>query len=144
MALTVTLEGIRSRILDSIKGRKLGLDQNGFLTGHPGDVRPITSHTSAGSTAITNYGVSLIHTTSNGSSFTLAAPFPGVGKTLIADTTGGGVVTLAAGSNFVTSASSTQTILTFASSYANQVNLFGLSTAAYMVAGALTTGVTIA
>lgn len=142
MALDATLEGVRSRVLDSVKGRKLGLTVEGFIAGIPAEVQPISSHTSLGSTLIPNYGISLIHTTTSGSNFTLQAPSPGIAKQLIQDTTGGGVVTLASGS-FQTSGSSTGTILTFASSYFSAISLQGLSTAIFFIRGALSSGVTL-
>jgi hypothetical protein len=47
-----TLEGVRNEILDSIKGRKLGLSNDGYLQGQT-DVRSaISGWTSAGSTVL--------------------------------------------------------------------------------------------
>lgn len=143
MALDATLEGLRSRILDSIKGRKIGLDPSGFLLGILGEIQPIQSLTSnTTGTTVPNYGIARIDTTA-GSSFSLQAPMPGVSKTLCQMSTGGAVITLASGT-FLTSLSSTQTFLTFGATYANLVRLLGLSTSVYMLGGALSTGVTIA
>lgn len=144
MARTTTLEGLRSDILTSIFGRRLGLDINEFLVGPKDHKVPVTAATSATSgTIIPNYGFTTLLSATGLIPWQLQAPEPGVRKELTATGSAAGVVTLVSGT-FQTSASSTQTALTFSSSYANTVSLMGISTSVYEISRALTTGVTIA
>ena len=108
MALDGTLEGLRSRVLDSIKGRKLGLGPQGYLQGQLAALEVVTGLTAgttliaaAASVALPNYGFSFVGSTltsgSTGSSgtggdYTLADPVPGVRKVLYNPSTSPGVV----------------------------------------------------
>lgn len=98
-----TLEQNRNSILDSIKGRKLGLNANDFLVAK-GVVDGIQSLTSGSTgTQVTNYGVtkldvttaaastaSSVGTTELGCAWSMAAPEPGVEKIVTkASATGG-------------------------------------------------------
>lgn len=138
MALTNTLEGIRSRIVTSIFGRRLGLDSNDFLIGCKDNIVPIEtiSSTASGQTLVA-YGASIIAATNASTdsalAMTLAAPIPGVEKFLVqtSSSTAGYAITLASG-QFVSSGSSAGVTLT--SLGANQsMTLMGLSTAAYLM-----------
>lgn len=133
MAQDATLEGIRSSVMDSIKGRKLGIDPTGLLVGQAGVRAPITALTSLSSGAtLAAYGLSTIFSASAGIPFLLAAPIPGVEKELLSISSGGGVVTLASG-NFQTTAGSTTTSVTFSGANGGYVRLMGISTAVYFV-----------
>ncbi len=138
MALTNTLEGIRSRIQTSIFGRRLGLDSNDFLVGAKDNIKPIeTISSTAASQTLAAHGVSVI-TATNASTdaalaMTLAAPIPGVEKFIsqMSSSTAGYAITLASG-QFISSGSSAGVTLT--SLGANQsMSLLGLSTAAYLM-----------
>lgn len=144
MALNNTLEGIRSRIITSIFGRRLGLDSNDFLVGCKDNIVPIEtiSSTAAGQT-LAAYGASIISATNASTdsalAMTLAAPIPGVEKFLVqtSSSTAGYAITAAGGAQFVSSGSSANVTLT--SLGANQsMTLVGLSTAVYL----MTRGVT--
>lgn len=138
MALTNTLEGIRSRIATSIFGRRLGLDSNDFLVGAKDNVKPIeTISSTAASQTLVAYGTSIISATNASTdsalAMTLAAPIPGVEKYLVqtSSSTAGYAITLASG-QFISSGSSAGVTLT--SLGANQsMSLVGISTAAYLM-----------
>ena len=105
MAIDVSLEGIRNRIVKSLYGRKFGLlngpgpkgstdiDSISLLGGIQGVVHPITTVTSAStaSTVVPAYGITLGRTTDSSgttSGWNLDNPIPGVRKTLQCQTTG--------------------------------------------------------
>lgn len=92
-----TLEQLRNSILVSIKGRKIGLTPGQFLAG-PKDLALGIQSLTSGSTAtqVTNYGITMLDVTTNaastasslgtteiGSAWTMAAPEPGVRKTVM-------------------------------------------------------------
>ncbi len=138
MALTNTLEGIRSRIATSIFGRRLGLDSNDFLCGVKDNIKPIqTISSTAAAQTIPAYGLTLI-TATNASTdaalaFVMDAPIPGVEKFLsqMSSSTAGYAITLASG-QFISSGSSAGAGLT--SLGANQsMSLIGISTAAFLM-----------
>lgn len=104
-----TLAQLRNNIITSIYGRRLGLNNNEFLVG-PKDIALATQSLTSGSTATTvlNYGItqldvttgaastaSSIGTTEIGCSWAMAAPEPGVLKTLMkVSSTGGSTMPL--------------------------------------------------
>jgi len=102
MAQNTSLEGLRSQIKTSIFGRRLGLDSDGFMVGPKQSRVQVEGVSSAGSTIVStavatplsNYGVSLVGATaaSGTTAYILAAPSPGVRKTLFVPTTGYAVV----------------------------------------------------
>jgi hypothetical protein len=74
MALTIP------SVLHSLYGRKLGLDKDGFVVGHPGPRDPVETSTAASTLAAS--GVSIL--SGSTASFTLpGAAAPGVRKTII-------------------------------------------------------------
>jgi hypothetical protein len=141
-----TLEGLRNQILDSVKGRKMGLDPNGFLVGPPDIRQPITAATSLTTgTVIPAYGLTTIQGPA-GTTWTLAAPIPGVIKHITAITTLLTAAVAVASGTILSSGSaiaSTLTRLTFDSSYANTVRLYGRSTSQYVLLDPLTSSVVI-
>ena len=150
MANGALLEELRSQVLDSIKGRKLGLDANNYLVGALAFRNPILGSTGGGSTVLSSataslvpYGVSMVGSsgTSAATSYTLQMPIPGVKKTLFVPTTGYAVVTVTtdatgagAGAFLCSTASVTSTyqIITFTGK-GNFVELIGLTTALWGV-----------
>lgn len=128
MAQTVTLEGLRSQILVSLFGRRLGFDSNDYLLGTKGVREPVQSLTSATTaTTVTFGGHANIASATGTIPFSLAAPVPGVVMTLFQSATAGGIVTLASGS-FVTTAGSTATAATF-TEQGDRLVIVGLTTA---------------
>jgi len=138
-----TLETLRSAILDSVKGRKLGLSPAGYLQGQLASVETqsglaaTTTLISTATAALTAYGVSLVGSTitSGATSYTLANPVPGVSKKLINISSGTATVTLdstAAGQAICSTVGSTGAILTFSGKGAS-IELLGLSTLHYQV-----------
>ena len=100
-----TLEQLRSSILTSVYGRRLGLKYGDFLVGPKALVRPIQQTLTSGTTAtgVTNYGItgldattgaastaSSVGSTELGCTWVMDAPEPGVEKVLYkASATGG-------------------------------------------------------
>lgn len=140
-----TLEGLRSQILDSIKGRKLGLDSNGYLVGQRATRAPVTAFTSNSTgTTIPAYGHTTIVCASAATIYNLAAPVPGVTKTISNLSTGGPKVVLESG-NIRGALGATNTFALWTASSSGQcLTLFGESSSVYQVVGALTTGITVA
>lgn len=140
MTQDASLEGLRSQILDSIKGRKLGLDVDGHLVGVP-DVRvPVLGTTANGTTLVSTatttikaYGVTLIGSsgTSGATGYQLNAPIPGVMATLFNPTTGYAVIgTSAAGGLVASSQGALSTLGTITlDGKGRMVQLMGLTTA---------------
>lgn len=152
MAQNTSLEGLRSQMLVSIFGRRMGLaagnaiqTQAEYLVG-PRALREQVQGVSSGSTIVTTavatplvpYGVSLIGASAASATtgYTLSAPVPGVRKILFVPTTGYAVVTVTtdttgagAGAFLCSTASVTSThqIITFAGK-GNICELIGLTT----------------
>lgn len=149
MAQDSSLEGLRSQTLKSILGRQLGIDSNDFLVG-PKDIRiQVNGWSSAGSTItstsvasnIPNYGVTVVGATgaSATTAYTLAAPTPGVRKSLFNPTTGGvTILTTGAGAFLCSTGSvtSTQGTITFPGK-GGCIELIGLTTALWGIIGNL-------
>ena len=122
MSYDGSLELLRNGILDSIKGRKLGLNPAGYLQGQLAVRDAATGLTgqttvlSTASAALPNYGVSLVGSTiSSGSSasstsaYALADPVPGVRKMLFNPSTGNLAVITSSAATFCSSGSVTST-----------------------------------
>lgn len=157
-----TLEQLRSSILTSIYGRRLGLKSGEFLVGPKDIVKGIQSLTS-GSTAteVTNYGITFLDvttgaastasslgTTEIGCAWSMAAPEPGVAKTIQkVSSTGGSTmpVVCAFGSGVTAYNSSFLTTATgiMLNAIGQQVTLMGVTTAKWLVTS-LSTGASVA
>ena len=147
MAQNATLEGLRSQIIKSLFGRNIGLvmgqstETNPEFLAGPKAFRDVVTGWSSGGSTITStsvasdlpaYGISLVGATaaSATTAYTLAAPVPGVRKTLFNPTTGQAVVlTTGAGAFICSSASITSThgSITFVGKGA-MAELIGVST----------------
>lgn len=92
--MAYSLNTIRSRILTSVHGRRLGIDQDEFLAGTKG-VRPVLTDATSDTTGteIPNNGVVSVVTTTN-DSWVLEDPLPGVSVTLFAGSSSTGVHTV--------------------------------------------------
>lgn len=151
MAFGALLEELRNSVLDSIKGRKIGIDFDGYLTGIPDNRVPVMGSTGGGSTVVSTataslvpYGVSLVGSsgTSGATAYTLQSPDPGVRKVLFNPTTG--VVNIATTlANFISTGSITSTYanITMAGKGAS-LELIGITTALWAVldVGQISTG----
>lgn len=144
MALNTSLEGVRNRLVTSIFGRRLGLESNNALGGMVGVINPISGFSSGGTTitstdvgtAIPAYGLTAVGASgaSATTAYVLAAPIPGVRKTLFVPTTGYAVVLSSTGSFYCSTASVTSTyqIATFTGK-GNVLELMGVTTALWAV-----------
>ncbi len=156
------LQTLRNSILVSIKGRKLGLTPGEFLVG-PKDMAVATQSLTSGSTAtsVTNYGItnldvttgaastaSSLGTTEIGSAWTMAAPEPGVRKTLVKVSATGGstmpvVVAFGTGVTGYNSSFLSTATGVMLNAVGQQVTLMGLTTAKWLVLS-LSTGASVA
>jgi len=85
MAQSLTLEGLRSQIVTSLVGRRLGLDPNQALLGTAGLRSPLTALSSASAAAVPTYGITTFNTAAATTTWTLAgSPTPGLPITLVA------------------------------------------------------------
>jgi hypothetical protein len=144
MAQNTSLEGLRSQLLTQVHGRRLALDPNEYLVG-PKELRVQVEGFNAGTTVtstsvasnLSAWGVSLLGATlaSGTTAYNLAAPVPGVRKTLFCPTTGvANVLTTGAGAFILTtgSAASTYGIISFAGK-GNVCEMIGITTALWAV-----------
>lgn len=144
--MALLIETIRSSILDSIKGRKIGLNPAGYLAGPQDIVRQVTDLTSGSTaTAIPAYGAvnvaaSSLATSAAGGTFLLSNPVPGVGvvisnvATSQAATGGSTAMTFIRPSTaFYMQSTEGSTMTTLNLTWGSAVELFGLSTALYLV-----------
>lgn len=161
MAQDTSLNGLRSKIITSLFGRRAGLswgnssDNNPeYLVGVRAICEQVEGVSSAGSTitstAVTNnlspFGVSLVGSSgaSGTTAYQLAAPVPGVKKVLFCPTTGYAVVFTTGAGAFICStgsAASTYGSITFAGK-GNSVEMVGLTTALWGVMTQLCTAST--
>ncbi len=156
MPLDTSLNGIRARIIDSLKGRRIGMvtgNSSGdistpvspdFVAGVKGYVEPIEGFSSGGttitSTSVTNalsaYGFSVVGATgaSGTTAYSLNSPVPGTVKKIFNPTTGTVTINLASGSFLCStgSAASTQAVITFAGK-GSFIELYALTTALWGV-----------
>ena len=92
--MALSLATIRSKILTSIHGRRLGLDSDEFLAGPKGVRQVVTNATSdTTATAIPNHGfVTVVTTTDDG--WTLTDPLPGISVRIATNSTSTGTHTV--------------------------------------------------
>jgi hypothetical protein len=130
----LSLETIRSAIMTSIRGRRLGLDKDECIAGPKHVKRPITGATSdTTGTALPNNGyVSVVSTTDD--SWTLTAPYHGAEVTLMTGSSSTGIhtVTCAAGSVIYSTngIAGANVVLT---GHGAAMSLLGISTAIWQV-----------
>ena len=140
-----TLETFRSSVIDSVKGRKLGLDNGGYVVGAPGTPQPITDLTSASTaTAILPYGVTRLMlttaaTSAAGGVFILPLPVPGQSFTVYNGYSSTGplgstaATLLRPSTAFVINSSEGSTMTTVVMSSQGWVTFLGLSTNEYLI-----------
>lgn len=155
------LATLRNQIITSVYGRRLGLNVNEFLVG-PKDIALATQSLTSGSTATTvlNYGItqldvttaaastaSSIGTTEIGCAWVMAAPEPGVLKTLMKQSSTGGstmpvVVTFGTGVTAFNSSFTSTATGVMMNANGQQVTLRGLSATKWLVLS-LSTGTSV-
>ena len=132
MTQTVTLEGLRSQMLTSIHGRRLGLDPNNMLVGPTALRGPVTSYTATtantGYPITTPYGIVTLVATTAASNWTMDPPAPGTEMWITNNSTGGPKITLNSGTLLTSTGNDATIILFTASSSGQTANLIGLST----------------
>ena len=146
MTQTVTIEGLRSQLLTSIKGRRLGLDSGDFLVG-PKDLRRGINNTTAISGTLNSYGFNTLGVSTAAATYTMDAPVPGVDTFLAFTTTAVTTLSIAinasTGAYFQTTAGATfQTITasTTTAAYIGQtIHLVAISTSIFRVMHSLQT-----
>lgn len=76
--MAFSLQDLRSKILTSIRGHRLGFDKDDFLVGVKGTRVPVTNGTSdTTATALLNHGFQTVVSTTN-DTWTLTDPVPGM------------------------------------------------------------------
>lgn len=148
MALDSSLNGIRNRFITQLHGRRLFLtfgnssdNSPHYLGGPVAHIAPVDGWSAGGSTVtstsvanlIPPYGVTVVGATgaSATTAYLLAAPVPGVSKTIFNPTTGGATILTTGSGAFICStgsAASTQGSITFLGK-GSYVDLIGLTTA---------------
>ncbi len=131
--MSKTRNQLQAGILTSIHGRRIGLDQDGFLAGPKGFREPVTAATSATTgTALPNHGVVTIDSTT-GDSYVLTDPVENCIVTIVNICTGGANVITPSNATIQSSASSTGGPLTLTGYGA--MTLMGVSTSLYVPIG---------
>lgn len=129
-----TLEDMKGQIQTSIHGRRLGIDPDDFLV-NKGVRSGITAATSATTgTALPNYGVVTIDSTS-GDSYSLTAPKAGCQVRIAVISTGGTQTITPASGTIMSSGSSTGGSITMVGGSQASIDLLGVSTSLYVPIG---------
>lgn len=137
--MAISLETLRSLVLTSIRGRRLGLDVNECLVG-PKQLRPpITAATSATTgTDLTTYGYNTLVTTTNDTWRLPAPPYVGAEVTLMTGSSSTGIHTVAvstASASVIYSSNGIAGQNVVLTGAGQAVKLVGLTTAIWAVAG---------
>lgn len=134
-------ETLRSLILTSIFGRRLGLDSNDYLVG-PKDMRnQVEDITSTVPTSVAAWGLTRILTSGSSQGpvqHTLPAPIPGLQKILVLNTTSTGsyqFLSTAAGASILAASDGTTKALVNLIGQGGAVTLEALTTAIWAVVG---------
>jgi hypothetical protein len=131
-----SLDTLRSQILTSLFGRRLGLDQKEFLHG-PKDLRLVVEEISTtAATSALPYGLTRVLTSgsSQTGSYTLQAPEPGVMKLLsLASTSTGGQQFTATNATIYSASAGTSSAVVNLFSPGAAVTLIGETTAVWRV-----------
>lgn len=131
--MAISRESIRNKILTSIRGRRLGLDENDFLAG-PSDLRKaVTNATSATTgTAIPNYGFHTVASTTD-DGWRLTDPIPGVAVKIATSTTSTGLHAITpVAATIISSNGTAGSSITLVGAGAH-IELMGISTAQWLV-----------
>ena len=140
--MAYSLNDMRARILTSVHGRRLGLDQNEFLAGSKGCRQVVTDATSdTTGTELPNHGVVSVVTTTN-DTWVLEDPLPGVEVTLVTGTTSTGTHTVDVSPAVIYSTNGITGDQVLMSAAGAHCKLVGLTTAAWLVTSRASTAVT--
>jgi hypothetical protein len=141
--MAYSLNDMRARILTSVHGRRLGLDQDEFLAGSKGCRNVVTDATSdTTGTDIPNHGVVSVVTTTN-DTWTLADPLPGVSVTLFTGTTSTGNHTIDASPAVIYSTNGIEGDQVVMNERGGYCTLVGVTTAAWAVTSKGSTATTV-
>lgn len=140
--MATSLNDHRSKILTSIHGRRLGIDQDEFLVGQ-NDIKHVVTNATSDTTGtnIPNHGITTVVTTTN-DSWTLNDPTPGVEVTLATGSTSTGTHTVTCANATIYSTNGIEganVVMTSAGAFAK---LYGISTSAWLLTARASTGVT--
>jgi hypothetical protein len=138
-----TVEQLRSQSLTNLRGRRDGLDSNGYSVGAPDHRLPIDNLNTTVSSTLTAVGFSIFScTAASSAAYTHAAPVPGTYKQLtqVSSSTLGYAINFGASVNIVTTAGSTFNQITF-QGVGHTINLAAISTVTW-VATNLGSGIT--
>jgi len=139
--MAYSLNDMRARILTSVHGRRLGLDQDEFLAGSKGCRNVVTDATSdTTGTELPNHGFVSVVTTTN-DTWVLEDPLPGVEVTLYTGSTSTGTHTVDVSPAVIYSTNGIegdQVLLSAAGAFAK---LTGVTTAAWALTSRASTGV---
>lgn len=139
------LETIRSSILTTIFGRRLGLTPAEYLAGFKSIQTAIQDLTTV-ATTVNGYGTSRVIATGSSQGpvqYTLPAPVPGVDTTLILNTTSTGsyqFLSTAAGASILAGSDGTTKALVNLIGQGGTVTLRGMTTAIWAVISQVSTG----
>jgi len=145
--MAFSLENIRSKILTSIHGRRLGIDPDGFLAGPKPLRQQVTDATVASAAAGTNLANHGVHTvvTSTNTEWTLTDPIPGVAVRIGTNSTSTGNHAIVPAAATITSTNGVAGSSITLQGIGASIELMGISTAQWLVTsrgGSTTAGAT--
>lgn len=144
--MAFSLDNIRSKILTSIHGRRLGMDVNEFLCGQK-DIRKVVTNATSDTTGtnIPNHGFHTVATTTD-DVWTLTDPIPGVSVVIATATTSTGDHAIVPAAATILSTNGTAGSSIIMNGIGAEITLRGLSTAVWMASrggSTLATGATV-
>lgn len=133
--MAVSLEQLRSAIMTSLFGRRLGFDNNEFLVGQKDIRTAVEDLSTTAATSALPYGHTRVLTSgsSQTGTYTLQAPVPGVRKTLSLNSTSTGTMQFTATNAAFLSGSGTSEAVISLITKGAFVELLGVTTAYWQV-----------
>lgn len=129
----ISLTTLRSSILTSIYGRRLGLDKDEAMVGPKNFKRPITAATSdTTATALPNYGYLSVVTTTD-DTWTLTDPYFGAEVTIMTGSSSTGIHSINLGNSVAYSTQGIAGSTVVLSGMGAAISLLGISTAIWQV-----------
>lgn len=136
--MAISLQQLRDATLTSVHGRRLGIDDKECLVGVKDVRKAVEDISTTAATSAINYGVTRVLTSgsSQHGANTLQAPFPGVVKTLVLNSTstGGHHFTATSATIYTASAGTTSAVVNLYAPGAS-VQLFAVTTDRWIVVG---------
>lgn len=131
--MAFTLEQIKSKILTSIHGRRLGLANGEYLCGPKDVLRPVTNATSdTTGTAILPYGYHTVVTTTDDTWTLTDPPFAGIEVSIGTNSTSTGTHTISPAAATITSTNGVEGASIAMNGLGDRVRLVAISTAAWL------------